>query len=133
MTAATKELSWLLRNYFALFPKWTFPILPLMFAATFQSMAWMSGPIFLKNLSLLPRILVLWLFAAGEYTFMSPTMNAGVEVLGMHEPLLVTIYQIVTLVVFVFIDILVFKRPFEKKYYLCFALLAMATYIAYMF
>lgn len=64
---------------------------------------------------------------------MSPTMNAGVEILGMHEPFLVTIYQIVTLVVFIFMDIYVFRRPFEFKYYICFALLAAAAYVAYMF
>lgn len=92
----------------------------------------MAGPILLKNLTLLPRILVLWLFAAGEYTFMSPTMNAGVEIMGLSEPFLVTIYEIVTFVVFIFVDIFIFKRPFETKYYLCFLLLAMAAYVAYM-
>ncbi len=132
MSAATKELKKLLDIYLGIFPKWTFPIFPLIIAASFQSMAWMSGPIFLKNLSLFPRIMVLWLFAAGEYSFMSPTMNAGVEILGMHEPFLVTIYQIVTLLVFIFIDIFIFKRPFEFKYYICFALLAAAAYVAYM-
>jgi uncharacterized protein (DUF486 family) len=132
MTAATKELRQLLQTYLSVFPKWTFPVLPLMIAATFQSMAWMSGPIFLRNFSLWPRILVLWLFAAGEYTFMSPTMNAGVEVLNMNEPFLVTIYQIVTLLVFIFVDIFIFKRNFEFKYYICFALLAAAAYVAYM-
>ena len=131
MTAATKQLSQLLAIYFSIFPRWTFPVLPLMIAAVFQSIAWMSGPIFLGHLTLLPRILVLWLFAAGEYTFMSPTMNAGVEIMGMREPFLVTMYQIVTLIVFIFVDIFIFKRPFEKKYYLCFSLLAMATYVAF--
>jgi uncharacterized protein (DUF486 family) len=133
MTAATQQLKVLLDYYSSILPTWTFPILPLTIAAVFQSMAWMSGPIFLKNLSLWPRILVLWLFAAGEYSFMSPTMNAGVEILNMHEPFLVTMYQIVTLVVFIFMDVFVFKRPFEIKYYVCFALLAAAAYVAYMF
>lgn len=131
MTVATKQLSQLLHFYFTLFPKWTFPILPLTIAAIFQSMAWMSGPIFLGQYTLLPRILLLWLFAAGEYTFMSPTMNAGVEVLGMHESFLVTIYQIVTLFVFIIVDIYIFKRNFEFKYYICFTLLAIVAYIAY--
>ncbi len=132
MTAATKELKKLLDAYISIFPKWTFPVLPLIIAAAFQSMAWMSGPIFLKNFTLWPRILILWLFAAGEYSFMSPTMNAGVEILGMHEPFLVTIYQIVTLLVFIIIDIFIFKRPFEFKYYICFILLAITAYVAYM-
>jgi hypothetical protein len=49
MTAATKELKKLLEVYLKIFPSWTFPALPLIVAATFQSMAWMSGPIFLKT------------------------------------------------------------------------------------
>jgi uncharacterized protein (DUF486 family) len=131
-TASTPELKQLLRYYNKLLPEWTFPVFPLIIAAVFKSYAWMAGPIMLKHLTLFPRILVLWLFAAGEYTFMSPTMNAGVEIIGLSEPFLVTIYEIITFVVFIFVNIFIFKRPFETKYYLCFLLLAMAAYVAYM-
>ena len=131
-TAATQQLTNLMNLYRTYLPGWTFPFMPLGIAAAFQSIAWMAGPIFFKNLSLIPRILVLWLFAAGEYTFMSPTMNAGVEVLKMSEPLLVTVYQVMTLVVFMLMDIFVFKKPFQLKYVVSFALLGLAVYVAYM-
>lgn len=132
VTEATNQLKFLLDTYFSIFPKWTFPYLPLAVAAAFQSFAWMSGPIFLNTLSLLPRILVLWLFAFGEYTFMSPTMNAGVEVLGWEEPFLVVIYQVMTLVVFMLIDIFIFRKKFRPKYVIAFALLVMAVFVAYL-
>lgn len=132
MTAATSQLKTLVQLYQKYLPWWTFPFLPLGIAAAFQSIAWMAGPIFFKHLTLIPRILVLWLFAAGEYTFMSPTMNAGVEVLGMSEPMLVTIYQVMTLIVFMLMDVFLFKKPFPFKYFVSFFLLALAVYIAYM-
>jgi len=131
VTAATQQLQWLVSAYNSFFPSWTFPYLPLAVAAAFQSFAWLSGPIFLNGLSLIPRIFVLWLFAFGEYTFMSPTMNAGVEVLKMTEPLLVVIYQVMTLVVFMIIDVFVFRKPFPLKYVLSFALLVAAVFVAY--
>lgn len=131
-TAATHQLKYLITAYQKFLPLWTFPFLPLGIAAAFQSIAWMAGPIFFQNFSLIPRILILWLFAAGEYTFMSPTMNAGVEVLGMSEPLLVTIYQVMTLVIFMLMNIFIFKKPFPLKYAISFLLLALAVYIAYM-
>lgn len=131
-TASTSQLIKLLGIYKKFLPAWTFPFLPLGIAAIFQSFAWMAGPIFFKNLSLLPRVLVLWLFALGEYSFMSPSMNAGVEVLGMSEPLLVVIYQVMTLVIFMIIDVFVFKKEFKPKYIVSFALISLAVYIAYM-
>jgi len=131
-SAAYDELKWLITKYKQYLPMWTFPILPLAIAAVFQTLAWFSGPVFFKNLTLLPRILLLWLLAMGEYSFMSPTMNAGVEVLGLSEPFLVVIYQVVTLIVFTLIDIFVFKKPFTMKYVVSFMLLAAAVYVAYM-
>jgi hypothetical protein len=77
-TASTKELQYLLNKYTRILPIETFPFVPFIIAAIFQSLAWMSGPIFLNKYSLTPRILILLLFAAGEYLFMSPAMNAGV-------------------------------------------------------
>jgi len=132
LSAAFKQLSFLYNIYVKLFPKWTFPWIPLVIAAGFQSMAWMSGPIFLSSLSLVPRVLVLLLFACGEYIFMSPSMNIAVEVLKMQEPLLVTIYQVVTLVVYIFMHTFVFKKHFQPKFFVSFALLAAAVYVAYM-
>lgn len=131
MSAAKAQLQKLYNGYITVFPKWTFPILPLIAASTFQSFAWMSGPIFLQNLRLVPRVLVLWLFAFGEYTFMSPTMNAAVEVLNMPESLLVVLYQVATLVVFMFISVFVFKKPIKLKYLISFVFLALAIYVTY--
>lgn len=131
-SAALPELRALVGAYARLLPMWTLPFAPLAVAALFQSFAWMSGPVFLPGLTLWPRVLVLLLFACGEYLFMSPTMNAGVEVLGMREPLLVVIYQVTTLVVFMLVDVFVFRKPFHAKYAVAFALLAGAVYVAYM-
>jgi uncharacterized protein (DUF486 family) len=132
-SAAFGQLLEIWNVYKNILPTWTFPFLTLCIAAVFQSFAWMSGPIFLSSLSLVPRILVLWLFAAGEYIFMSITMNLGVEVLKMSEPLLVVVYQVMTLFVFMFIDIFVFKKEFRFKYFVSFVLLSLAVYVAYMF
>lgn len=129
-TAATGQLAALIRWYSRVLPLWTFPVVPLTVAAVFQSLAWLSGPILLDQMTLLPRIVILWLFAAGEYGFMSPSMNAAVEVLGFDEPTLVVIYQVVTLIVYTLVHILVFKKPFRPKYILAFALLAAAVYVA---
>jgi uncharacterized protein (DUF486 family) len=90
------------------------------------------GPIFLNNYTLLPRMLILLLFAAGEYLFMSPAMNAGVEVLNMKESHLVIEYHITTLVVFIFVNILVFKKSLELKYIFAFVFSALAIYSANM-
>ena len=130
-SAALPQLQALVAAYGRVLPMWTFPFVPLAIAAVFQSFAWMSGPVFLSALTLVPRVLVLLLFACGEYVFMSPTMNAGVEVLGMSEPHLVVLYQVMTLVVFMFVDVLVFRRRFHPKYVLAFALVAVAVYVTY--
>jgi uncharacterized protein (DUF486 family) len=131
-SAAHRQLERLVRWYGAHLPMWTFPALPLIIAAVFQSFAWMAGPIFLSGLSLVPRMLVLWIFAAGEYTFMSPAMNAGVEILGMREPQLVVLYQVITLVVFILVDVFIFQKEFKAKYLVAFALVALAVYVANM-
>lgn len=131
-SAAYEQLKWLTDRYRSRLPLWTFPFLPLAVAAVFQSMAWMSGPIFFGSLSLVPRLFVLWFLALGEYVFMSTSMNAGVEVFGMQEPLLVVIYQVMTLVVFMLIDIFVFRKRFKLKYAVSFVMLALAVYVAYM-
>lgn len=130
MTKSTQQLKYLLDMYYKFLPKASFPYIPFIIAAFFQSLAWMSGPIFLDNYSLLPRMLILLLFAAGEYLFMSPTMNAGVEVLGMREPHLVIEYHIITLFVFIIVNIFLFKKAFEKKYALSFLFGGIAVYFA---
>jgi uncharacterized protein (DUF486 family) len=133
VSASFNQLTALINFYKKLLPISTFPYIPLVIAAGFQSLAWMAGPIFLQNLTLIPRVLFLLMFAVGEYSFMSPTMNAAVEVLKMAEPFLVVIYQVITLIVFIFINIFVFKKPFEKKYVISSILLAAAVFVAYMF
>jgi hypothetical protein len=129
-TASTPQLEKLLNGYFKIFPRFTFPFLPFVIAAFFQSMAWVSGPIFLSKYTLGPRMLILILFAVGEYVFMSPTMNAGVEILGMHEPHLVIEYHITTLIVFILINVYIFKKGFNMKYLSAFIFGAAAVYMA---
>jgi hypothetical protein len=129
-TVATPQLEKLLNNYLKIFPKYTFPFLPFIIAAFFQSMAWMSGPIFLSKYTLGPRMLLLILFAIGEYLFMSPTMNASVEILGIQEPHLVIVYQITTLIVFIIVNIFIFKKGFNMKYLSSFIFGGAAIYMA---
>jgi uncharacterized protein (DUF486 family) len=133
VSAAYNQLVGLIDFYKKFLPISTFPYIPLLLAAGFQSMAWMAGPIYLENLKLIPRVAFLLLFAVGEYSFMSPTMNAAVEVLKMAEPYLVVIYQVITLIVFMFMNVFVFKKPFQKKYVISSLLLAGAVYVAYMY
>lgn len=130
-TAAHRELQALFSAYTRVLPPWSFPYVPLLVATVFQCLAWFAGSTLLHSFTLLPRVLVLWLIALGEYTFMSPTMNAGVEVLGMSESYLVMVYTVMTLVVFVGINIWVFKKPFELKYVVAFALVALSVYITH--
>ena len=87
-----------------------------MIAAFFQCLAWMSGPNLFYNYSLLPRLGIMWLFAGGEYLFMMPAMNASIEVLNKHEPLLVVIYQVITLVMFIFVNVFIFKKGFQFRF-----------------
>ena len=103
-----------------------------MIAAFFQCLAWMSGPNLFMNYSLLPRLGIMWLLAGGEYLFMMPAMNASIEVLNKHEPLLVVIYQVITLIMFIFVNIFIFKKPFELKYLISFIFLGLAVFVAYM-
>ncbi len=131
-TSASNELKSLLNLYTKILPKWSFPYIPLVIAAFFQSFAWLSGPNLFKNYSLIPRMIIMWLLAGGEYLFMIPSMNAGVELLNLLEPYLVVIYQITTLVVFMFVDIFVFKKPFPIKYVFSFILLALAVLVTYL-
>ena len=131
-TAATDQLSSLIKLYSKVFPIWTFPFIPLTIAAVFQSLAWLSGPNLFQNFSLAPRLLIMWLLAGGEYLFMMPTMNAGVELFNMREPHLVVIYQVITLIVFMVIDLFVFKKEFHIKYLISFVLLALAVITVYL-
>ena len=75
-------------------------------------------------------MLLLILFAIGEYVFMSPAMNAGVEILCMHEPHLVIEYHITTLIVFIFVNIFIFKKRFNMKYLSAFIFAGASVYMA---
>lgn len=130
LTKSTSQLKYLLDLYYKFLPKASFPYVPFVIAAIFQSLAWMSGPIFLNNYELKSRMFILILFAMGEYLFMSPAMNAGVELLGMEEPHLVIEYHITTLFVFIIINIFLFKKGFQKKYIAAFIFGALAIYFA---
>jgi uncharacterized protein (DUF486 family) len=73
---------------------------------------------------------ILILFAIGEYLFMSPAMNAGVEIFNMTESYLVITYHIITLLVFIFVNIFIFKKKFEIKYLFAFIFAGLAVYMA---
>jgi uncharacterized protein (DUF486 family) len=75
-------------------------------------------------------MIILILFAVGEYTFMSPTMNAGVELYNMKESELVTEYHVTTLIVFMFINIFIFRRKFEMKFLFAFIFAGLAVFFA---
>lgn len=130
ITKATPELNILIEKYYKIFPKYTFPYIPFAIAALFQSFAWTSGSIFLKNYSLIPRILILLLFSAGEYLFMSPAINAGVEIHNMDERNLVVTYQVVTLIVFMMVSIFIYKQKFKLKFGIAFLFAGLAIYFA---
>jgi uncharacterized protein (DUF486 family) len=129
-TIATPQLQNILNIYTKILPLKTFPFIPFIIAAFFQSLAWMSGPIFLSKYTLGPRMFILILFAAGEYLFMSPAMNAGVEIFNMTESYLVITYHIITLLVFIFVNIFIFKKKFEIKYLFAFIFAGLAVYMA---
>lgn len=108
-SAARRELERVVRFWTAALPKAAFPMVPFAIAATFQVFAWFGGR-FLHGFSLVPRVLILWMFALGEYSFMSPAMNASQEVLGMSENMLIIMYNVATLLVFTIISSLVFRN-----------------------
>jgi uncharacterized protein (DUF486 family) len=128
-SAAYAELSKLLSFYTRVLPSWSFPYVPLTIAAVFQVIAWFGGQSF-YGLSLIPRVLVLWLFAFGEYGFMSPAMNAAQEILGTSEATLVIVYQMITLIVFLLVNKFWFKKTLSKNNYVSFAFASAAIYFA---
>jgi uncharacterized protein len=130
ISAAYDQLKTLVRLYSKVLPLWTFPWIPFVFAAFFQTMAWFGGR-FLVGYTLGPRILILWAIAFFEYCFMSTAMNASVEVLKNRETQLIVIYQVVTLVVFMIVNRFIFKNPFTWRHLLAYVLLAAAVYFAY--
>ena len=130
ITKATPELTILLDKYYKIFPSFTFPYIPFAIAALFQSLAWTSGSRFLYKYSLVPRILLLFILSAGEYLFMSPAINAGVEVKNMDERNLVVKYQVVTLIVFMMVSIFIYEQKFELEYGFAFLFAGLAVYCA---
>lgn len=130
-SAAYSQYLQIINTYAKFIPVKTFPWIPLVIAACFQVFAWFGGRL-LHQYTLFPRLLILWSMAFGEYLFMSPAMNASVEILGLSESLLVVIYQVVTLIVFIVVNILVFRQEMQPKYLVSFVLLSMAVYVAYM-
>lgn len=127
-SAAAPQLRRYVELYKTVLPVWTFPIVPFVVAAIAQTTAWFGGR-FLSQFTLVPRVLVLWLFAGAEYLFMSPTMNAGVEVLGMQENSLIIMYNVATLIVFAVVSIFVFKNKYTWKHIVAFALLVAAVFL----
>lgn len=122
ITAATPQLREYIKIYKSILPLKTFPLIPFILAATFQCFAWFGGR-YLARFTLLPRILILWLMALGEYGLMSPAMNAAVEVLNMKENTLIILYNVATLVVFVILSLTLFKNKYTWKHVLAFVFL----------
>lgn len=81
--------------------------------------------------SIVPRVLVLWFLALGEYSCMSPAMNAAQEVLGMQENVLIIMYNAATLVVFALVSIFVFRNTFTWKHIVALALLMAAVILVH--
>lgn len=129
-SAARPQLEALVHFYRAWLPSWAFPAVPFVVAALFQVFAWFGGR-YLGGLALVPRVLVLWLFALGEYSFMSPAMNASQEVLGMQENVLIIAYNIATLVVFAVVALVIFRNRFTWRHVLALVLVAAATLLVY--
>jgi uncharacterized protein (DUF486 family) len=113
-----------------LFPQWAFPSVPFVIAACFQVFAWFGGR-YLTSFTLIPRILILWLLALGEYGFMSPAMNASQEVLHMSENILIVMYNVATLMVFIIVSSFVFQNKFTVKHGIAIILMIIAVIIVY--
>lgn len=129
-SAARPQLQALLNAYTRILPASTFPIVPFVVASFFQVFAWFGGR-FLGRLTLVPRVLTLWLFALGEYSFMSPAMNAATEVMGMSENVLIILYNVAGLVVFAIVSAFIFRNEFSWRQALALLLLAAATALVY--
>ena len=127
-TAATPQLKKYIDIYKRYLPISTFPLVPFCIAAVFQCFAWFGGR-FLGGFTLWPRVLLLWLMALGEYTFMSPAMNAAVEVLGLKENSLIIMYNVATLFVFAIISLTVFQNKYTWRHIVAFILLIIAVYL----
>lgn len=130
-SAAHVQLKAIYETYTRLLPKWTFPAVPFIIAALFQVYAWFGGR-YLVKYTLLPRVLILWLFALGEYSFMSPAMNASQEVVGMSENVIIILYHAATLVVFTFVSFFVFKNTFTWKHIVALLLLGISILLVYL-
>lgn len=129
-SAARPQLEAIVRFFHRRLPKWAFPAAPFVVASVFQVFAWFGGR-FLGPLTLVPRVLVLWLFALGEYAVMSPAMNAAQEVLGMSENALVIMYNAATVVVFLLVSLLVFRNRLKWQQALAVLLLIGAVALVY--
>lgn len=120
-SAAKEDLALLLKVYTQVLPRWTFPYVPFAFGAVAQILAWMSGR-YMVGIRLLPRVFYLWLIAFFEYSLVSPAMNASQEILGMSETVLIVLYQMITLLVFLVINKVLFKNRLAWNHYIAFAL-----------
>lgn len=128
---AHQQLQRLVEWYTRFLPLKSFPWVPFAIAAAFQVFAWFGGR-FLGQFTIVSRVLILWLFALGEYGFMSPAMNASTEVLRMSESTLVVLYHAITLAVFMVINTLVFKNTIKPQHVASYGLLIVATYLAFL-
>jgi uncharacterized protein (DUF486 family) len=111
-------------------PIQTLPYVNLSIAAVFQVLAWFGGTLF-PGLSIVPRVLVLWLFALVEYIFMSPTMSAAIEILGYSQGFLVVLNHSLALAMFIVLNAFLFKAELSWRHGAAFLLITAAVYLVH--
>lgn len=127
-SAAYKELRFVVDVYKRFLPIKTFPFVMLSVAAIFQVLAWFGGTLF-PTLSMVPRVLALWGLALIEYSVMSPTMSASIELLGYSESFLVVLNHVLPFLVFMIMNRFIFKSPFTWRHTVAICLVVTAVAI----
>lgn len=125
---AYHELKWIVEHYKKILPIGTFPYTLLSIAAVFQVLAWFGGTLF-PGLSMVPRVLALWGFAFIEYSIMSPTMSASIELLGYSQSFLAVLNHALAIIMFILLNAIVFKSTFTWRHMLAFALVMIAVWL----
>lgn len=129
-SAAYYQLNWIVNTYKLALPIETFPYIMLSTAAIFQVLAWFGGVLF-PDLTLMPRVFTLWMFALFQFIIMSPTINACKEILGYDESFLVILNHAVALCMFVIINHFLFKSPFKLKHFVAFVVLISISWMVH--
>ena len=118
--------------------KWLAPILLLICANVFMTVAWYGHLKFKdyswgKSLGLFSIILISWGFALFEYMLQVPANKIGFKENGGPFNLveLKTIQEAITLIVFMIFSIVVFKQKFEWNHIVGFCLIIAAVFFIF--